>query len=71
MSEAPEASEEQHAPLDKEAAAALTWAAPDTSLQARAKELGVWPLDVSNARLLDLVHPRHWPDPTPPETPTE
>ena len=67
MSEAPEASEEQHAALDKAAAAALTWAAPDTSLQARAKELGVWPLDVSNARLLDLVHPRHWPDPTPPE----
>ena len=32
-----------------------------------ARQLEIEPLDASNARLLDAVHPRRWTDPSPPE----
>ncbi|EOD08411.1 hypothetical protein EMIHUDRAFT_453130 [Emiliania huxleyi CCMP1516] len=32
-----------------------------------ARQLDIEPLDASNARLLDAVHPRRWTDPSPPE----
>ena len=43
-----------------------SWSAP--GLDAAAKELDVWPLDASNAKLLDAVHPVQWKDPAPPES---
>ena len=39
---------------------ATSWQAADDSLPAAAKALQVWPLDASNASLLDSVHPRSW-----------
>ena len=43
----------------------MSWSASDPTVAESARELGVWPLDESNARLLDAVHPRTWKDPTP------
>ena len=39
---------------------ATSWQDADDSLPAAARALQVWPLDASNASLLDSVHPRSW-----------
>ena len=55
---------EQAAALEKAKIDAQNWAASDHTLPARARELGVWPLDAANAELLDAVRPRNWRDPS-------
>ena len=48
-----------------DATAAVRWD-PQTDAEL-ARQLQIEPLDASNAKLLDAVHPRAWRDPTPPE----
>jgi hypothetical protein len=39
---------------------ALPWKANDPEQAEEAKKLGIWPLDESNAGLLNEVHPRNY-----------
>ena len=42
----------------------MSWAdGPTEEVAAAARALDIWPLDASNAKLLDAVHPRQWTDP--------
>lgn len=45
-----------------------TWSSAAPEL---ARQLDVWPLDASNAKLLDAVHPLGWSEPEPPESNVE